>query len=119
MKTLLLALSLSLAACGPVTTVGSIPAPSEFAGRTAVDEQVAVGVEQGYKAFRLALELGVDTGVIKGDRAVKARAANTTAYNSVLVMRQAYSTANSEDFLAAARSANMTIARAIATVKGS
>lgn len=119
MRTFIIGLAaLALAACSTTTpSTIVIPAPSEFAGRTAVDEQVAVGVENGYKAFRLALELGVDTGVIKGERAVKAREANTRAYNALLVLRAAYKTANSTDFLAAARSANIAIEQGIAAVR--
>jgi hypothetical protein len=101
------------AAAGPVT----VPTPVEYANRTAVDEQAAVGVENAYKAFRMALELGVDTGVIKGERAVTAAKADQTAYNALLVLRHAYKTANSEDFLAAARSANIAIEQGIAAVR--
>lgn len=111
--------ALALAACS--TTVAPplhIPAPAEYAGRTAADEQAAVAVENGYKAFRLALELGVDAGVIKGERAVKAAAADRQAYNAVLIFRSAYKTANAADLLAAGRSANIAIAQAIATVRG-
>lgn len=122
MKTFLIGIvALALAAC--TTSVGTapplhIPTPAEYAGRTAVDEQAAVAVENGYKAFRLALELGVDAGVIKGERAVKAAAADRQAYNALLIFREAYKTANAADLLAAGRSANIAIAQAIAAVRG-
>ncbi len=117
-RSLLIAASLALAACtGSTTPIASIPTPVEYANRTAADEQAAVAVEQGYKAFRLALELGVDTGVIKGDRAVRAAKADQTAYTALLVFREAYKTANAADLLAAGRSANIAIAQAIAAVK--
>lgn len=112
-------LALALTACVPTTGTVIIPAPIEFAGRTAADEQIAIGIEQGYKAFRMALELGVDTGVIKGDRARLAARADAQAYSGVLIAREAYLTANAEDFINAARSANSTIGQAIALVKGS
>jgi hypothetical protein len=121
MKTYLIGLvALALAAC---TTPASqpplhIPAPAEYAERDAADEQAAVAVENGYKAFRLALELGVDTGVLKGERAVKAAAADRQAYNALLIFREAYKTANAADLLTAGRSANIAIAQAIAIVKG-
>jgi hypothetical protein len=118
MKSLILALSaLALVACEPVTP-NPIPTPAAFAQRSAADEQIAVGIELGYKAFRTALELGVDTGVIKGARATTAAAADRRAYAAVLTARQAYQTANAADFIAAARKANETIALAIAAVKG-
>jgi hypothetical protein len=119
MKTYLIGLvALALAAC---TTPASqpplhIPAPAEYAERDAADEQAAVAVENGYKAFRL--ELGVDTGVLKGERAVKAAAADRQAYNALLIFREAYKTANAADLLTAGRSANIAIAQAIAIVKG-
>lgn len=109
--------ALSLASCGVVGT-GVLPTPVEYANRTAADEQAAVAVENGYKAFRLALELGVDAGVIKGERARVAAAADQRAYAALLAFRQAYRTANAADLLAAGRSANLAIAQAIAAVKG-
>ncbi len=118
MKILALSLALSLSACTTVATPLVIPTPAEFAGRTAVDEQVAVSIENGYKLFRTAVELGVDTGVIKGAFALRVAKADQVAYNAVLVVRQAYKTGNSSDFLAASRSANIALEQALAIVKG-
>jgi hypothetical protein len=121
MKRLLIAFAaLSLTSCtaADVSHAVGIPTPVEYAARTAVDEQVGVGIENAYKGFRLALELGVDSGVITGARATAARAANNCAYRAVLVFRQAYKTANSADLLAAARSANIAIEQALASFKG-
>jgi len=119
MKLSIVAAALALSACkATAPSIGVIPTPVETVDRTAADEQVAVGIEQGYKAFRLALELGVDTGVIKGPRATLAAAADRRAYAAVLTARQAYKTANAAAFITAARSANATLAAAIATVKG-
>lgn len=121
MKRLLIAFAaLSLAACIPSTPPAppiSLPTPAALADRTAADEQAAIAVENGYKAFRIALELGVDTGAIKGERAVRAAKADQTAYRALLVLRTAYQTANKEDFINAARSANSAIAQAIALVR--
>lgn len=117
---LVLFAALALSACGAATppTAGVPIAPVGIANRTAADEQVALGVEQGYKALRLALELGVDAGVIKGAHATRAALADQRAYAAVLTVRQAYRTANASSFVAAARSANATLASAIVTVKG-
>ena len=119
MKRFLIAFAaLSLVACSG-GGVSSIPtAPVEYANRTAADEQAAVAVENGYKAFRLAVELGVDTGVIKGARATMVRKADQCAYTALLVFRQAYKTANAADLLAAGRSANIAIEQAIAAARG-
>ena len=119
MSRLILALStaLTLTACTPAAIAPFTVGPAAVAQRTAADEQVAVGIELGYKAFRTAVELGVDTGVIKGTLAAKAAAADQRAYAAVQTARAAYKTANTGDFIAAAREANATIAAAIATVR--
>jgi hypothetical protein len=111
--------ALALAACGVSSSnpVGNIPTPVELASRTAADEQAAVASESAYKAFRLALELGVDTGVIKGERAARAAKADQTAYTALLVMRAAYKTANREDWINSLRSANIAIEQAVAIVR--
>ena len=114
----ILALSLLLASCAPLAPPIIIPTPVSFADRTALDEQAALSIENGYKLFRTAVELGVDTGVIKGAFALRVARADTVAYNALLVVRQAYKTGNSSDFLAAARSANIALEQALAIVKG-
>lgn len=108
-----------VAACAPGLVSSTLPAPVEYANRTAMDEQAALGVELGYKAFREVLELGVQTGVIKGARATAAAAADRRAYAALLVVREAYKTANAGDFLNAIRSGNIAIAQAVAATKGS
>lgn len=120
MKTTLLALSvaLTLSGCAIGQPTPLIPTPASYANRTAIDEQVAVGVELGYKAFRIGLETAVDAGLLKGAAATRAAAADRTAYQAVVVFRQAYKTANSTDLLAAARSAHIAIEQALATLKG-
>jgi len=122
MKRTLLALvaAISLSGCTVAQASGAlgIPTPVEYAQRTAVDEQVGVGIENAYKAFRLTVELGVDTGFIKGPLAAKVRQADLCAYQAVLIYRQAYKTANAADLLMAARSANIAIEQALAAIKG-
>lgn len=121
MKRYLIALAACvLASCtaADVSHAVGVPVPVEYANRTAVDEQVGVGIENGYKGFRTALELAVDSGFLTGARASAARTANQCAYRAVLVFRQAYKTANSADLLAAARSANIAIEQALASFTG-
>ena len=112
--------ALSLTGCTLAQASGplGIPVPVEYANRTAVDEQVGVGIENGYKAFRTAVELAVDTGFLKGERAATVQRANRCAYAAVNVYRQAYKTANAADLLLAARSANIAIAQAVASFSG-
>lgn len=119
-RNILLSLSVgfALASCGVSASVPQIPAaPVELADRTAADEQIAVGAENAYKAFRMALELAVDSGVLKGEAAAKAAKADQTAYTALLVMREAYKTANREDWINAARSANIALKQALATIR--
>ncbi|MDQ3023217.1 MAG: hypothetical protein M3R04_02350, partial [bacterium] len=94
-----LILALALTACVPQAPL-VISAPASYADRTAVDEQVAVGIENAYKLLRTAMELGVDAGLIKGAFAMRVAEADRVAYNAILVEREAYKTGNSADFLA-------------------
>lgn len=112
------ALALTGCSFADVSHATGIPTPVEYAQRTAADEQIAVGIENAYKAFRQVVELGVDTGFIKGARATAVKRADMCAYRAVTIFRQAYKTANASDLLAAARSANIAIEQALATVKG-
>jgi hypothetical protein len=115
--TLAVAAALALSACLP-TVPASIPAPVTIADRSTADEQAAIAIELGYKAFRTALELGVDAGALTGARASLAAAADQRAYSAVLAARAAYRTANAADYITAARAANDALRAAIATVKG-
>jgi hypothetical protein len=116
--TALAAFALVSCTTADVSRAVGIPVPVEYAQRTAVDEQVGVGIENAYKGFRTALEVGVDSGFLTGSRASAARLANQCAYRAVVVFRQAYKTANSADLLAAARSANIAIEQALASFTG-
>ncbi len=118
MKHIALFAALALAACQTGAPVNILPIPVTIADRTVADEQVASGLELGYKAFRVALELGVDTGAIKGARATLAASADQRAYTALLAARAAYRTANAPSYIAAAREANAAIASGIAAVKG-
>ncbi len=112
-----LVLCLALAACSPQLPP-NIGSPVAYANRTVVDEQAAVALETGYKLWRAVVEYGVDSGMIKGERAKRVAAVDRTIYGSLLVARQAYQTGNAADFVAAIRSANAALAQGHAIVKG-
>lgn len=129
MKAFVLATALCLSACAttpPIDLLPAVaaaadrvlPAPETIANRTVADEQAAIGVELAYKAFRTALELGVDAGVITGPRARLAADADNRAYAAVQAMRAAYRGANAGGTLAAAAEARTAIAQALLALKG-
>jgi hypothetical protein len=105
---LAIACSLALAAC-TTTGVPAIPDnPAAVADSTVKDEQAQLAVELAYKAARLAVEAGVDAGVIRGERATQFAALDRKAYAAVQASRTAYRTANATSYsgaIATARSA--------------
>lgn len=112
-------LPLTLAGCAGLGSLPTVPpAPVEVANRTAADEQAAQGAELSYKAFRTALEIATDAGLLKGAAATKAANLDNRAYAALLAARAAYRTANSADYLAAVGTARAAIDAALAAVKG-
>lgn len=99
MRALLLATCLALA---PLTACTTIPAgPGEVANQTVLDEQAASSVELAYKAARIACEVAVDAGVIRGERATQFRDLNRRAYAAVLAVRTAYRAGNASGYASA------------------
>lgn len=87
----LAALALALPGCNASGSLGPIPSsPGAIAPANELDERLAVGAELAYKTLRLALELGVDAGVIRGERATQMAALDNRAYQAVLAVRAAY-----------------------------
>lgn len=112
-------LALALAYAPLAAGCSTIPtAPVDLADQTVLDEQAGAGVELAYKAFRTALELAVDAGVLKGDAATKAAALDNRAYGAVLVVRKAYAAGNATDYYAATTTARAAITDALAAIKG-
>ena len=103
---LLLALLCALPACTPVNTIP--PAPAAVADKTVLDEQGALAAELAYKAARIAIETGVDAGLIRGATATKIAALDAKAYAALKIVRQAYAAGNATSYasgLATARAA--------------
>lgn len=114
----ILGAALALVACA-VPPVSNLPAaPVVVANSTILDEKVGIAVETAYKAFRVALELGVDAGQIRGERATRLAAIDRRAYAATLATQAAYRSTNSTSYVAASREAIAAITLGIAVLKG-
>lgn len=109
--------ALALAGCTP-SGVTSVPTPGQVADRTVLDERGAIAVESAYRAAGLALEMAVDTGLLRGQAAATAATYEQRAYNAVLAARAAYDAGNATSYAAALASARSAIARALLAING-
>lgn len=98
-------LGLSLAACGPLTSAGTI-APGPVAQSTTLDEQGALGAETAYKAWRLLIETGARTGLVKGQAAAWAANTDATLFRLLGKVRAAYRLGNAASLADALREFN-------------
>lgn len=103
---LIAAASLVLSGCGAMTNaaagIAGLPAsPAAVCDRSTMDESGGQLVELGYRLFRTAGELGVDTGVIKGARATQVRKLDMTLFTATVAVQTAYKTCNAGDYAAA------------------
>lgn len=94
-----LALLCALPACTPFNTIP--PAPGAVANKTVLDEQGALAAELAYKAARVAIETGVDAGLIRGATAAKVATLDAKAYAALGVVRKAYEAGNAASYNAA------------------
>lgn len=107
-------LPLALTACAGL---GSVPtSPGAVASQTVLDEQGALGVELAYKAFRTALEVATDAGVLRGANATKAAALDNRAYAAVGAARAAYRAGNAASYAQAVTEARAAITAALAAI---
>lgn len=120
-RIILLAAAIALSACGVnADTVASAsataadavgaPAPATVADKTTLDERALTGIELAYKAARIAVELGVDTGVIKGTTATRFAVLDNQAFLAVTTARSAYRTGNASSYRTALSEAQAAIA---------
>lgn len=113
MRSLFFAAALALSACATPTV---LPPPVEVADRVILDEQAALGAELAYKAVRTAVELAVDAGVIKGERARQVAALDRRAYSAVRAVRAAYVAGNASSYTAAAVTARSAVGDLLALI---
>lgn len=99
MKKLILAIALCTSAL-PLTACSTsiVPAPVEVSDRVVLDERIAVSVELAYKAARTAVELAVDAGLVKGERAATLAVLDRKAYTAVVAVRAAYKAGNAASY---------------------
>lgn len=117
MKRLYLAIlaPLALPGCAGLASLASVPtAPVEAADSTVLDEQAALAVELAYKAARLAVETGVDAGVVRGERAAQLAEIDNKAFAAVQAARRAYRAGNATSYGAALAEARAAIADMLA-----
>lgn len=117
---LIIAAALALPACATLTAAPpSIPtAPAVVANRTVLDEKAGIAVETAYKAWRVAIELATDAGMITGAKATRVAEIDTRAYGATLAVQAAYRAGNAAGYIAAAREANAAIRLGLDVVKG-
>ena len=132
-RLIIAALALALTACagaaGTVNSAGTIAAgtadaigvapPATHADRTVLDEQGMMAVELAYRAARVAVETGVDAGIIRGATASRFAALDRRAYAAVGVVRAAYRAGNAPSYRNALSEAQAAISGLLAlTSKG-
>lgn len=127
MNRLILALAAALALSGcavaPATVASAgatvadsvgVPPPATAADRTVLDEKAMTGVELAYKAARIAVETGVDAGLIKGAAAARFAALDSQAYRALGAVRAAYRAGNAASYRAALTEAQAAIGAVLA-----
>jgi hypothetical protein len=100
MRKLLLAVclfALPVAACSTLET-GTVPAPGTYTNKTVLDEKIAITAHNAYKAWRLAVETGINAGYIKGQLAVRIANVDNQLYSALTVVDQAYATGNAASY---------------------
>ncbi len=116
MKAIIIASALALSACTPTLVPVS---PSAVADTTKRDEQAVLSADLAYKGFRLAVETGVEAGVIKGQRALQISNLDRQLFSAYTLIDRAYSAGNAESLAQAIVSFNNIYRDALVTVKGS
>lgn len=96
MAALVMTPMLTAAACQPTPT-----SPAEIAPNSVLDEQAVIAVQLAYKTWRLAVESGVQTGLIKGARATQVRELDARLYAALQATESAYEARNAASFEAA------------------
>lgn len=106
---------LALSGCAGLNGLAGVPpTPVEAADSTVLDEQAALSIELAYKAARMAVETGVDAGVVKGEQAARLAEIDNKAFAAVQAARRAYRAGNATSYGAALAEARAAIADMLA-----
>lgn len=109
-------LAASLPLAGGCATIPT--GTAQLADQTKVDEQLAIGANLGYKAFRLAVETGVQSGFIKGTLATKVADVDSRLFGLIQTIDSAYKSGNSQSLAGAVAAFNTTLAQGNALITG-
>lgn len=100
MKKLLLLIALLFAV--PLTACASVPTgPGTIANSTKLDEQAAVTAQLAYKSWRIAVETGINAGLIKGQLATKIAGLDNQLYSALQAVDAAYASGNASSYASA------------------
>lgn len=113
-------LAFALPACSVADTaagVAGLPSsPSAVCDRSTLDETGGQLVELGYRLFRTAGELAVDTGKVKGAAATRIRALDNQLYAATVTVQNAYASCNAASYADAIEKAKAVLASANAAL---
>lgn len=94
--------AMMLASCTAVGPANLLPpSPAAAANKTVLDEQGALAAELAYKAARIAVETGVDAGLIKGTAAARVAQLDQAVFVALGQVRTAYRAGNATSYAAA------------------
>jgi hypothetical protein len=117
----LAASSLALSSCagfGALMGAGGVTSPAAVAGHTTADEEAMRTAELLYKGWRTAVEVGVDAGLIKGERATRVADIDNRLFAALKAVRAAYRSFNATDFHSALQNLNDAAQEGQAAIKG-
>ena len=98
---LALAAALALSGCAGLPSFGIPAAPAAVANQTVLDEQGVQAAELAYKAARIAVEIGVDAGLIRGANATRFAAIDNKVFAALGIARTAYRANNAVNYAVA------------------
>ena len=115
MKKLLLCLgAMSLCACATPVSLQ----PVTYADQTKIDEQFGVTAELAYKSWRLAVETGVSSGLIKGQVAAHVAQLDNQLYAALTAVEHAYAAGNSTEIKTAVANFNTALTVGYSAIGG-
>jgi hypothetical protein len=97
---------------------GGVTSPAAVAGHTTADEEAMRTAELLYKGWRTAVEVGVDAGLIKGERATRVADIDNRLFAALKAVRAAYRSFNATDFHSALQNLNDAAQEGQAAIKG-
>lgn len=114
-----IALTLALFCAVPLTSgCVTVPSPAALANTTKLDEQGVNTAELAYKAWRIAVETGVNAGQIKGQLAQRVAGFDNQLYSALQAVESAYNAGNASDYKTAVANFNTALTVANSALGG-